>query len=151
MPPRRKTLEEFFWTRVQKTDNCWLWTGSIMHFGYGKITLYKGARPISAHRASWILHHGSIPGKMCVCHKCDNPPCVRPDHLFLGSQSENIKDAARKGRMSVPSKGWERNKTHCSNGHEFSEENTYKWKNKRICRICHMLLERQRRERLRCV
>jgi len=149
MPIRRKTLDEYFWARVQKTDDCWLWTGRRDSNGYGVVQLYAGAPRTTASRISWILHNGEIESnKIFVCHKCDYPPCVNPEHLFLGTQKENLLDAKEKGRLNNPAKGsWARNKTHCSKGHPFSEENTYRWNTKRICRTCHKLLERDRRAR----
>jgi HNH endonuclease len=150
MPVRRKPLEEYFWLRVPARSKtvCWLWEGRRDSNGYGVVQLHAGGKRMTASRASWIIHNGPIASnKIFVCHHCDNPPCVNPDHLFLGTQKDNLQDASKKGRMSVPGKGWERNKTHCSNGHPFSEENTYRWKNKRICRICHAALEAKRRER----
>src|SRR5262245_2091017 len=75
---RRTTLRlTSFWTHVQKTDGCWLWTGAVDKDGYGKcLTAEK------AHRFSWKLHYGPIADGLMVCHHCDTPPCVRPDHLF---------------------------------------------------------------------
>jgi hypothetical protein len=145
----RKTLEEFFWSRVIKTDGCWLWTGRIAHWGYGDIQLHAGARHLLAHRASWIIHHGSIPNKMFVCHTCDNPPCVRPDHLFLGSHTDNMRDAAAKGRMKhggILSRARMLIVTHCANGHPWDEKNTYLHKGiHRICRECRNLAMRRNR------
>ena len=149
MPPRRKTLEELYFSRVQRTAGCWGWTGSIMQFGYGKIVPYKGASSISAHRASWMIYYGKIPEGMCVLHTCDNPICTNPEHLFLGTQMDNMRDAQRKGRLSVPEKGWKRTTTHCPQGHKYSEENTYRWHSLRICRKCHAAHERKRRENRR--
>lgn len=87
-----------FWNRINKTEGCWIWTGAITKAGYG--VLYGAAyKPIVyAHRASFELHHGPIEEGKWVCHKCDNPRCVNPDHLFSCTQSENVKDMDQKGR-----------------------------------------------------
>lgn len=86
-----------FWAKVQKTDNCWLWTGARNELGYGSFGI-AGRRTELAHRASWRLSAGEIPAGLLVCHHCDNPPCVRPDHLFLGTNQDNVADQIAKGR-----------------------------------------------------
>ena len=96
-----KPLAERFWAKVQQTDNfhCWNWEGYINPNGYGRIGLGRRADGHEiAHRVSWILHQGPIPKGLCVLHKCDNPTCVNPNHLFLGHQSDNVRDCVKKGR-----------------------------------------------------
>lgn len=94
--PRAGTPEERFWARVEKTDECWLWTAYRLRSGYGWLRVNKVGW--LAHRRSWALCNGSIPDGLFVLHRCDNPSCVRPDHLFLGTHQDNMTDMATKGR-----------------------------------------------------
>lgn len=97
----RKAIEHF-WEQVHKTETCWLWTGKSMpgKWKYGCVKFHvKGQRVYMAHQASWVITYDVIPEEQNVLHQCDTPPCVRPEHLFLGSSKENAQDAMSKGRF----------------------------------------------------
>jgi hypothetical protein len=87
---------ERFVAYVQKTSGCWLWTASLTSTGYGQMMVH--GKKQKAHRVSWEIHHGPIPDGMCVCHACHNPRCVKPEHLYLGTQSDNVADMKASGR-----------------------------------------------------
>jgi hypothetical protein len=96
--PKPKSLAERYWKRVIVNEvGCWEWNGSTNPFGYAKLGTHEGGwHP--AHRVSWEIHFGPILDGLHVLHKCDNPPCSRPDHLFLGTELDNIYDKISKGR-----------------------------------------------------
>ena len=103
MEQREKVLNRFF-SKLQKTDSCWLWTASKNTSGYANIYTYKNGKGFMAvaSRVAWQLFRGPIPEGLCVLHACDIRHCVNPDHLFLGTQMDNSNDMIRKGRARHP-------------------------------------------------
>lgn len=98
----RRPLDERFWEKVVTSpDSCWLWTGAQSPRGYGAFVVSRGDVR-TASRVSWELVNGPIPDGLWVLHRCDNPPCVNPDHLFLGTHQDNMDDMAQKGRGRKP-------------------------------------------------
>lgn len=95
----RKSVVERFWSKVDYGDTCWSWLGSVRGKGYGQFGI-EANHIEDAHRVAYRLAYGPIPEGVLVCHKCDNPNCVRPDHLFLGSHRDNLLDASKKGRLT---------------------------------------------------
>jgi len=94
--------EERFQQYVQRSPGCWEWQGPKWgsNKAYGQCSWF--GKPTNAHRVAYLLYVGAIPRGMSVCHHCDNPACVRPDHLFLGTPKDNTHDAMRKGRLTKP-------------------------------------------------
>ena|SRR3990167_3261492 len=125
-----------FWSKVEKTDSCWNWKGSRIQ-GYGYFRLGKWRR---AHRISYEWSKGKIPNGLQIDHLCRNRSCVNPNHMELVTLQENVK----RGDSGL----WQKLKTHCPQGHEYNKENIGSWglkRNKRSCKICHKLRERNRK------
>jgi hypothetical protein len=103
----RERFEPRFWNRANKPEvGCWTWKGCTNSRGYGQFAI-KG-RVKSSHRVAYVLTYGKIGDReLCVCHRCDTPPCIRPDHLFLGTHKDNLADCAKKGRLNhrIPVRG----------------------------------------------
>lgn len=124
---------------------CWHWTGDRLPKGYGILVVRASGKDKKrlAHRLSWELAHGPIPDGLFVCHACDNPSCVNPDHLWLGTPKDNAQDMVRKGRHP----GIPVITTQCLRGHERTPENTRIDGGKRRCKACHAENERNKRIR----
>ena len=86
-----RLLLDVFWKNVKRTKGCWIWIGAKHPKGYG---FFRLGEPYRSHRFSWMLFHGRIPKDMSVLHKCDNPPCVNPKHLYLGTYKDNARDTS---------------------------------------------------------
>lgn len=99
-----RSIEERFWKKIKKTKSCWIWNGSGSgQMKYGEMTLgRRDEGKKRAHRISYEIHYGPIPKNLFVLHKCDNPSCVNPDHLFLGTFQDNMNDMLKKRRNSPP-------------------------------------------------
>jgi hypothetical protein len=130
MAPKARPLAERFWEKVDKSGECWLWTGALASNGYGRITPVTGVSA-GAHRVSYELHNGPIPKGMMVMHSCDVPSCVNPDHLSLGTAKDNMADMWTKGR------GQWSGRSACKNGHSYTERAAWG------CRGCNKLYKRK--------
>lgn len=96
------TKKNFFYSQVTVPNNngCMFWLGSKNKKGYGQINVNN--KPMLSHRFSYMLHYGAFDNQLCVLHKCDMPSCVAPEHLFLGTKKDNMRDCANKGRLKTP-------------------------------------------------
>lgn len=149
VPAIQKLYDRLVAKTVIDEGGCWLWQGSLhtstkYPAGHHGLTMLNN-KSISTHRAMWIAVHGSIPAGLHVCHRCDVPRCINPEHLWLGTHQDNMADMNRKGRN--PMVGM----THCRRGHPFDEQNTYYRLDGRgrVCRICNNASTRKSEERRR--
>ena len=124
-------IERLTLTSRQDGD-CVVWTGATNQKGYGNI--WVDGHSYLTHRAAWIARYGPIPADLLVCHHCDNPPCWRDEHLFLGTPADNTQD------MHAKSRSWQTQRTHCPSGHEYTLRN-----GRRTCRTCKRLSSQIRR------
>lgn len=142
--PWRWNTQEKFWAKAALDDKdvCWPWRGTKNTQGYGWIRFQGGNW--RAHRLAWVFTVGKIPEGMLVCHKCDNPSCCNPKHLFLGTHRDNSLDKYAKGRDNT------RSKTHCKSGHPYDAKNTRFTKGiYRRCNPCLTRWQREKRQRMR--
>lgn len=131
--------EARFWEKVEKGDGCWMWTGCLSSAGYGRINLRGSV--VYAHRFSYALAHGVKPTRgVVVMHSCDEPRCVNPAHLRLGTLADNNRDKAQKGRTVNPLTDELAARTRCPRGHPYDAENTHYSKGRsskaRRCKEC---------------
>lgn len=137
-PEQLKKLEPRFWAKVDKhgpmhpvlKTRCWVWTGGVTGTPARYGVIKRNCKRILVHRYSFFLANGQWPEPMC-CHHCDNPPCVNPEHLFEGTNDDNMADMVAKGRCKRTVFI-----THCRNGHEYTPENTGTQISGRYCRAC---------------
>lgn len=137
----RGPIENRFWPRVERRgpDECWLWTGKRNAKGYGVIG--RNGRRTIATQISWELAQGSpVPAELLVCHSCDNPPCVNPAHLWLGTNSDNMRDMVAKGRNATAG-----HPDHCKRGHAYEGQRPFPSEHGiHRCRICHYAAQKLR-------
>lgn len=137
----KKPLLDRLLDKTAASESCLEWTGPFYKDGYGSV--YFGEYKGKASRLAWILYNSADPGDKVVCHTCDNPKCVREDHLYLGTQADNVRDRESRGRGN--SGIINKQKTHCPSGHEYTGDNVYvrnyNGHTMRYCKTC----QRQRK------
>jgi hypothetical protein len=141
MSRQPKSVETRFWEKVDKTGDCWIWTGAKSSAGYGTLAVHLNPlKVMAAHRLSFALHRGVFDQRLMVLHTCDVRECVRPDHLYLGDHLQNMKDMVDRGRHG------KKMGTHCPAGHAYTESNTYERNGSKWCRECRKAQTRKHRQ-----
>lgn len=142
----RADLLTRFWNKVLRMESgCWEWQAQRDADGYGRF-MGLGKKMGLAHRFAFSTFVAPIPPSLCVLHDCDNPPCVRPDHLKLGTHADNVRDKIAKGRSRGPNRG----KTVCKRGHPLTPDNIYRsglGGKSRTCRTCNLDWHRTHKQR----
>lgn len=141
--PNASVAERFDRIGVTVTpEGCHEWRGARRAGGYGAVSVAVRQTDY-AHRVAWQLAFGPIPDGMFVCHRCDNPPCCNPEHLFLGTNADNMRDMVAKGREQPHGRGQET----CKRDHPLSGDNVYLYRGRRYCRLCGRLKTARYNER----
>jgi hypothetical protein len=154
MPINLSPKERFF-KKVNKSGSeaypdCWIWEAGKNSKDYGSFKYYQDKPAIGSHVSSYLFHIGEVPKGLFVCHRCDNPPCVNPEHLFLDTNSGNMKDMFKKGRNPPQTK----KQTHCKKGHSFEEFEPIVYVKKqgrqigeeyRVCKECKRINDSKRK------
>lgn len=124
------SIPDRFWSKVDASGDCWIWTGTKNASGYGVLCLHRSEPRVTAHRYSAMLHFGMFDVRLHVLHTCDVRDCVNPKHLYLGTNQENVADMVERRRH------WAHRMDACKRGHAYTEENTRWYGSFRICRQC---------------
>jgi HNH endonuclease len=141
----RMDIEDRFWSKVLPLADCWNWRGAKTEKGYGHLSMFDNGKKfnIGAHRLSYELFFGPIPAEMTIDHLCENPSCVRPDHLALATMKENV--LRGHGITALNAR-----KIHCHRGHPLTGENVYvTFSGGRACKICKRDWMRTKRKAMR--